>query len=79
MKVTGNKKQIEICQNIFFMTHHLEIHYICFFINKQYSNKRMAPNNKWIFLTPLKLFYTSNYSLVTPLTNHAEVTVQGLT
>ena len=28
----------------------------------------MAPNNKWQILTPLKFFYTSNYSLVCPAT-----------
>ena len=31
-----------------------------------YSNKRMAPIHKWIFLTLLNFFYTSNYSLITP-------------
>ena len=43
---------------IFFCTHHLETGDICFFTNKIYSSKRMAPNNKWTFLTPLKFFYT---------------------
>ena len=49
----------------------LETHTICSIINNIYSNKRMAPNNKSKFLTPLKFFYTinhgsyaSNYSLV---------------
>ena len=34
----------------------LETHAICSIINKIYSNKRMAPNNKWKILTPLKIF-----------------------
>ena len=42
----------------FFCTHHLETRDICFFTNKIYSSKRMAPNNKWKILTPLKFFYT---------------------
>ena len=46
----------------FFSTNHLKTHAICFIINKTYSNKRMASNNKWKFLTALKFFYTSNYS-----------------
>ena len=45
-------------QYIFFSTNHLETHAICFIINKIYSNKRMAPNNKRQFLTPLKYLYT---------------------
>ena len=45
-------------QYTFFSTNHLETHAICSIINKIYSNKRMAPNNKWKILTPLKLFYT---------------------
>ena len=32
--------------NIYFGTNHLETHAICPFINKIYSNKWMAPNNK---------------------------------
>ena len=48
----------------FFNTNHLEIHTIRSIINKIYSNKRISSNNKWKFLTPLKFFYTSNYSLV---------------
>ena len=51
-------------QYIFFSTNHLGTHAICSIINKIYSNKRMAPNNKCKFLTPLKFIYTSNYSLM---------------
>ena len=43
-------------QYIFFSTNHLETHAICSIINKIYSDKRMAPNNKWKFLTPLMFF-----------------------
>ena len=52
-------------QYIFFSTNHLETHAICSIINKRYSNKRMAPNNKWKILTPLK-FSIRNYSLAVP-------------
>ena len=53
--------------NIFFFgTNHFETRTICSIINKLYSNKRMAKNNKWKILTPLKFFYTSNYSLGWP-------------
>ena len=41
----------------FFSTNHHETHAIFSTINKIYSNKRMAANNKWNFLTPLKFFY----------------------
>ena len=47
-----------------FSTNHLETHAICSIINKIYSNKQMAPNNKWKFVTPLKNFYTGSYPLV---------------
>ena len=53
--------------NIFFLVrNNLEIHAICSIINKIYSNKRTAPNNKWKILTPLKFFYSSNSSLRVP-------------
>ena len=45
-------------QYIVFSTNHLETHAICSVINKIYSNKRMAPNNKWKILVPLKFFCT---------------------
>ena len=51
----------------FFSTNHFETHAVCSIMNKVYSNKRMAPNKEWKFLTPLKFFYTSNYSLLIPL------------
>ena len=51
-------------QYILFSTNHLETHAICSIINTIYSKKRMVSNNKWKILTPLKFFYTSNYSLV---------------
>ena len=56
-----------ILAKIFFSKHHLETHDICSFMNKIYCNKRMAPINKWLFLTLLKFFYTSSYSLVSLL------------
>ena len=42
----------------FFCTHHLDTRDICSFTNKIYYCKRMAPNNKWNILIPLKFFYT---------------------
>ena len=47
--------------NICFSTNHLETHAICSIINKIYSNKWMAPNNKGKILTFKKFFYTRNY------------------
>ena len=37
--------------------HQLETSDICSIINKIYSKKRMAPNNKRKLLTPQKFFY----------------------
>ena len=57
-----------------FSTKHLETHAICSIINKIYSNKRMAPNNKWKFLTPLKFFYISQKFIFTFITHRCNET-----
>ena len=41
-----NKKKKYIFDKMIVCMHHFEIHDICSFINKIYSNKNIAPNNK---------------------------------
>ena len=55
----NQKTEVRIYTKWFFTMNHLETRDICSFINKIYLNKRVAPNNKWIFFTPLKFYYTS--------------------
>ena len=48
----------------FFSTSHLETHAICSIIIKTNSNKRMASNNKWKFLTTPKIVYASTVASI---------------
>ena len=53
-------QNVNFWQKNFFSKHNFESRDICSFINKIYSNKQIAPYNKWIFLILLKFFYTSS-------------------